>query len=346
MPGKGVKGVWKHMFGHSAAGFLAYKRLMLMTGHRPLDINIETISYCPLKCRFCCNRIYDREKTVMGNKMFEKIVRQYCEIWGGGTLGINSMQSEFFSDPMLLDRIRILKKYKEKLYVYADTPLIPCAKYADGELKEILEALDCMEISVEGHTEETYKAMSGVDGFGVFQRQLERVKNIIEQNHIGIKVRLLYRTYKKKELLKSPFYRYCNRKFETGDVKDQFFSWFGSIKQEDLPKGAVLVYSDDAEKTEGCVVPYATLSIESDGKVVGCGCVDWLKKYVVGDANVQDLDEIWRSRRAKAFRNALANGKRPSICNGCGLYTSARNAFSRGSLLAYNSHQGIYYMVE
>lgn len=63
---------------------IAYYRLLLMTKFRPLDINIETISYCPLKCRFCCNRLYNRKRTVMDNRMFEKIIKQYCDILGGG----------------------------------------------------------------------------------------------------------------------------------------------------------------------------------------------------------------------------------------------------------------------
>lgn len=51
---------------------------------RPLDINIETVSFCPMKCIFCCNRLYDRKHTVMSDRLFEKIVREYVEILGGG----------------------------------------------------------------------------------------------------------------------------------------------------------------------------------------------------------------------------------------------------------------------
>lgn len=326
--------------------YLSYRRILFITKYRPLDINIETISYCPLKCKFCCNRLYDRERIVMNNKTFEKIIRQYCEIWGGGALGINSMHSEFFSDPRLLERIRIIKKYKKKLYVYVDTPLITCAKYTDSELREILEMLDCVEISVEGHTADTYKIMSGVDGFHVLQQQLERLKRIVDQYQLSTKIVLLFRTYQKEKLQRSSFYRDFKKKFEVIEIMDHFFSWFGSIKAEDLPKGAYLLKVDDMKKTDDCAVAYATLSVEADGQVVGCGCVDWLKKYVIGDINVQDLDEIWRSRKARMFRYALSQGRCPSICRGCGLYASARDAFSNERLFFYDLHKGTYYRVK
>lgn len=325
---------------------IAYYRLLLMTKFRPLDINIETISYCPLKCRFCCNRLYNRKRTVMDNRMFEKIIKQYCDILGGGTIGINSMHSEFFSDPLLMQRIEILKKYKKNLYIYIDTPLIPCAKYTDEELKQILETLDCINISVEGHDAESYQELSGVNGFDTLQKQLNRIKEIIDKNHLKIKIRLMGRTYQKKQFIHSTFYKEYSKKFEIAEVKDKFFSWFGSIKTEDLPKGAHLMHVDDSKKQEGCAAAWATLSIEADGKAVGCGCIDWLEQYVIGDIKVQNLREIWKGNKARAFRYALRNGKLPRICKGCGLYISIKDAFSHNNLISYNSHKGIYYRIE
>ncbi len=330
----------------SLLGYISYKRLLFITRYRPLDINIETISWCPLKCQFCCNRLYDRERTVMNNKMFEKIIRQYCKVLGGGTLGINSMHSEFFSDPLLMERIKILKKYKKQLYIYTDTPLITCAKYTDEELKEILETLDCMEISVEGHSAESYKVLSGVDGFRTLQQQLERIKGLVDRYQLNIKIRLLCRTYQKGSFLHSSFYKECQKKFEIAEVRDYFFSWFGSVKAKDLPKGAHLLKVDDTKKKRGCVAAYATLSVEADGKVAGCGCVDWLGKYVIGDVNFQSLDEIWRSRKAKSFRYALDHKKCPSICRGCGLYESVSDSFCNKKLLSYHSHKGLYYRIK
>jgi MoaA/NifB/PqqE/SkfB family radical SAM enzyme len=62
--------------------YLAYIHMLSIIRKRPLDINIETINKCPLKCVFCCNRLYQRDYTVMDNKLFEDIVYQYVKMGG------------------------------------------------------------------------------------------------------------------------------------------------------------------------------------------------------------------------------------------------------------------------
>lgn len=61
---------------------MAYLRILQIIKKRPLDINIETINMCPLKCVFCCNRVYNREPVVMDNMLFEDIIKQYCDMGG------------------------------------------------------------------------------------------------------------------------------------------------------------------------------------------------------------------------------------------------------------------------
>lgn len=62
---------------------IAYLYMKYIITKRPLDINIETITMCPLKCIFCCNRIYKRDYTIMNNKHFEKLIQEYIKIGGG-----------------------------------------------------------------------------------------------------------------------------------------------------------------------------------------------------------------------------------------------------------------------
>lgn len=59
---------------------LAYFRIQQIIKRCPLDINIETINMCPLKCVFCCNRLYERKRTVMDNDVFEDILNQYIKM--------------------------------------------------------------------------------------------------------------------------------------------------------------------------------------------------------------------------------------------------------------------------
>ena len=270
---------------------MAYWHMCNIISKRPLDINIETITFCPLSCKFCCNRLYKREMQVMSNELFEKIIAQYCEI-GGGVLGIGSMQSDFMSDPKLLERIEIIKKYKKHLWIHSTTPLISAAKFNDKELSSILECFNSLEVSAEGYDKKSYQEMSGVDGFEVFYEQIHRVQRIIERNTLELDLQISFRTYEKEKLLQSEFYALISNMFHVREVRDSFFSWFGSIKSQDLPEGAKVHLSNNTDKRVDCVASNATLAIQANGKVVGCGCIDWLEKYCVGDVNNNTLTTL------------------------------------------------------
>lgn len=323
---------------------MAYLYMLYLIKRRPLDINIETITVCPVKCVFCCNRLYKRDYVVMDNHLFKKIIEQYCRM-GGGTVGIGSMQSDFLSDPLLLERMVIINKYKKKLWVHSTTPLISCKKYNDEELLRILKCFDYLVVSAMGYDRQSYQEMAGIDAFDIFREQLERLNRIITNNNLKIRVDIAFRTSNKRALRGSSFYKDVKKMFPIGDIKDAFFSWFGSIKQDDLPDGAKLYIKENRKRQENCVVPSATLAVQANGKVVGCGCIDWLEKYVIGDVHQNTLKEIWKSSKAKKFRNAFRrNGYGiPTICRECGLYISLRECMEKKELLGYRSIDGLYY---
>ena len=325
----------------------AFDHMLKYLSERPLDINVETSTICPMSCKFCCNRLYKREINVMSIDTFRSVVKEYVETMGGGTIGIGSMQSDFLSDPLILERMEIIKEYKTSLWVHSTTPLIAAAKFSDDELLTIIANMDFLEVSVEGHDSESYKEMCGVDGFETLIKQLYRVKNLVVQNNIKIDIAVAFRTYDKNKLINSKSYKDLTSIFREGNTLDEFFSWFGSIKESDLPKGAKLKTQNNDDKTIDCVVPYATLAIQTNGNVVGCGCIDWLESNVIGNINESSLLDIWLSDKARAFRNAFSNrnGKLPQICKECGLYTPI-TCFKRAALRDYESKDGLYYWIK
>lgn len=322
--------------------YLAEYRMNEIIKKRPLDINIETINWCPLGCRFCCNRMYKRQKKVMSLKLFSKICNDYYKI-GGGCVGIGAMQSDFLADPLLMKRIEIMKRYKKKLYIYSTTPLISLKKYSDEEVKEILSTFSLLQISVQGLNSKDYLEMAGFDAFKVFQEQIKRVYNIINENHLNITIHLYFRTYNPNIMRKQEYYKVLVSMFRERNVRQSFFSWFGSIKQEDLPKGAKLIVRNNTKKQENCSNPNVSLSIIPDGRVVGCGCIDWNATVVVGDMREQSICEVWNSKKNMLFRQGFSKGKIPKICEECGLYSSVNNLFRNPKFLRYSIHGGLEY---
>lgn len=185
--------------------------------------------------------------------------------------------------------------------------------------------------------------MAGVDGFEVFIEQMGRVERLIDEKNLKVKIGIYFRTYKKEELLKSEIYEKLSKRFYIEEVGDSFFSWFGSIKQEDIPSGARLTLSYNYGKKVNCAVPNASLAVQANGKVVGC--IDWLESYVVGDCRENTLCEIWRGDKAIEFRNVFKKGKLPSICEECGLYCPIDSAMKAVSLFKYKLSDRPYYIV-
>lgn len=323
---------------------LAGFRIKKITEIRPLDINVETINWCPLKCRFCCNRIFQRAREVMSIELFAKVCNDYYKM-GGGVIGIGAMQSDFLADPLLMKRIKILKLYKKKFYIYSTTPLISLKKYKDEEVKEILSTFSLLQISVEGLTQSDYMEMAGVDAFDIFQEQINRVYNIIKNFRLKITIHLYFRTYNIQKMRRQQYYKKLTSMFKERVVRDSFFSWFGSIQQKDLPKGAILLHQDNRNKIDNCTNPYVSLAVMSDGRVVGCGCIDWNATVVVGNLRKQTIKEVWRGKKATSFRESFSNGKIPQICKECGLYTPVKLAFNDLKYLKYNLHGGLFYNI-
>lgn len=309
---------------------------------RPLDINLEVTNFCPLKCVFCPNRKIKRNKKTMSLLLFEKICDDYYSI-GGGAMGISSMQSDIFSDSLLAERLAILKKYSDKFHIHTTTNLISSHKFDENIIKNFLETFSFIEISLGGVEKEEYERMYGVDAFDIFKKQLELFRKIIDDNNLDIKVSLAIRTHQKKEIVKTAEFQELKSLFGISDIKDKFFSWYGQIEQDELPQGAELLVANNKGKIKDCVVPFATMSINTDGTVLGCGCIDWESRYPVGDITQNSIKEIWNSPKCIAFRESFSQGKMPCICTTCGLYIEKETCFSSPSLINYKVTDGLYY---
>jgi len=321
---------------------LSYNHMINIVKNRPLDINIEVVNKCPMKCCFCCNRKIERNKQIMDMNLFKKICDDYYDIGGGG-FALSSMQSDLFQDPLLMERLTYIKPLKDKFYVYTTNPLISIGKYNDNELKQILEVFNYITVSVLGLNKEDYAKMGGIDLFDKFISNLERIGEIIKRNNLDTIIKLAYRTFKKEELENDVLYSQLNNRYGKEGVIDKFFSWSGNISQDDLPEGATVIYKNNMSEIENCAASVSTLAISPNGNVIGCGCIDWNEEYVIGNIKESSILEIWRNAKAEQFRNAFENGKIPKICRECALYTSVKTAYSRIELLKYDVKDGIYW---
>jgi radical SAM protein with 4Fe4S-binding SPASM domain len=324
---------------------LALEQILSISRQRPLDINIETTSYCALSCTFCPNKTHRRTKDLMDLESFTRICDEYYEL-GGGAIGLSSMQSDLFADKLLMQRVAYLKKFEDRFWPHTTTNLVGAKKLSDIEMADFLETFDFIEISLGGPDREDYRKMFGVDALDSVMKQIARISSIKKSRSLKVRIEIAVRTHDRDKFLNSKLYDDLSKDtaIKVGHVKDSFFSWGGLVAQDHLPEGAKLLEPINAGHMD-CVVPWASLSINVDGSVVGCGCVDWNAQHVVGNVFTHSIAQVWNSKKAKEFRTAFSRDAIPEICQKCSLYLPIDRGFGRKSLRNYKPIDGLYYTV-
>lgn len=323
----------------------ALRRMVGIAESRPLDLNIDATNVCPLRCVFCPNSKTRRERHVMSQALFESLCAQYRDM-GGGALGLSSMQADIFSDPLLSERLEVLRSYGDVFRPYTTTNLFGAARKSDAELIDLLCCLDYMEVSIGGLSSTEYKSMYGIDGFDTVLEQLKRLAALRQESGATTELALMIRTTDPLAISRSPVLEELRPHYRINEIRSDFFSWGGLITTADLPFGATVASPNQSRQRLDCVMPWSTLSVAADGIVVGCGCVDWERRHVIGDAARQSLNEIWTSVAAGEFRTCFSRGKVPGLCSDCSLYSERDVAFSQVALATYTPQDGLYYRYE
>lgn len=323
---------------------MVLRHMMAIANARPVEINIETTNICPSRCVFCPNSKVPRNKAIMDLELFNKICEDYYGI-GGGAIGVCSMQSDIFSDSLLLERLALLQKFKDRFIVHTATMLTGATKLSTNELKTFLETFDCLDISIGGLSKEDYNLMYGINAFDTVIEQLFRIEEIVKSNGMTIKLALNFRTNAPEKIIDSEMLPRLRKTYIIREIRTDYFSWGGMITQSDLPPGATLLTADNSLVRKDCVVPWATLCVNIDGSVVGCGCVDWQGHHIIGDMNRQTINEVWSGQQAREFRTSFSRQKIPALCRDCSLYANVEHAFGRIGLINYKPKDGCYHEV-
>lgn len=324
---------------------IVLRHMMSIANARPVEINIETTTICPSRCVFCPNSKAPRSKAVMDMGLFTGICEDYYGI-GGGPVGISSMQSDIFSDNLLMERLEILRGFKDRFILHTATMLTGAAKLSDSELTAFLKTFDCLDISIGGLDKEDYNLMYGINGFDVVITQLFRIEEMTKKNDMAIELALNFRTNAPEKIIGSELLSRLRKTYIIREIRTDYFSWGGMITQSDLPTGATLQMADNSFVRKDCVVPWATLCVNVDGSVVGCGCVDWEGRHIIGDMNRQTINELWSGQQAIEFRTSFSRQRIPALCMDCPLYTNIEHAFGRIGLINYKPKDGCYHEIK
>jgi MoaA/NifB/PqqE/SkfB family radical SAM enzyme len=186
--------------------------------------------------------------------------------------------------------------------------------------KALAEAgLDRINISIYGVSNDHYKDFSGVKL--EFERVLANVREFYEvRGNCEMLVKINGDTLNENE--KKMFLD------QFGDYTDKIhIEHIMSCWPEFELRGVNVnsdkgIYGQEIKEVDVCPYPFYSFSINSDGLVSVC-FLDWARKLIVGDTNVNSVLEIWNGEKMRSYRKMFLDGnrKKHQVCGGCGQMT-------------------------
>jgi len=269
----------------------------------PYSTAIEVSAHCNLRCVMCDNPTMKRKKGNMSLELFKKIVNEMKEY----------TQTRFYlngyGEPLVNKDVFEFVRYATECgftnsYMNTNAMLLD----EDAALQLIKGGLHCLVVSIDGYEKETYESIRvGGDRDIVYKnvtRYLELLKEYGKENQI-VEVQLIEmeKTLPEKEI----FIDYWTSKGAYVKLKP-LLSW-GEVRDDEIET------YEDRLACGACNM----LSTSWDGKVPYCACGDNEETLSIGDANNENMLEIWE-RKKKIFSNYHINHefhKLPEFCQKC-----------------------------
>jgi radical SAM protein with 4Fe4S-binding SPASM domain len=289
---------------------------------KPVSLAVEPTTYCNLRCPECPSglRNFTRPTGNIELDLFKKIVEELSSNAFYLTL---YFQGEPFLHKSFIELIQIAKRYN--LYVTTSTN----AHFIDAEFakKTVESGLDCLIISIDGLTQESY----------VKYRIGGQLQKVIAASYALVEA-------KKKLKKKNPYLIFQFIAFKHNEQEiNQLFQLAKSIGIDevkiktaqiyDYENGSPLIPTQEKfsryrlEKNgkyilknkllnqcwrmwQGCVITW-------DGNVVPC-CFDKDARYIMGNLASDSFEKIWHSNKYTNFRTQILTSRsKIDICSNC-----------------------------
>lgn len=210
--------------------------------------------------------------------------------------------------PRILEMIRYLKQNNLRVHLATNATILN-KKRAYGLINA---GLDFITFSFDGPDKETYESIRiGANYESTLENILRflRIKNGQNANiHTVIEIIEMQTTKDKIPAF--------TKKFDGLPVDEirikPFLSWAGTIEYSKMATKA------HSEPNYPCNRPWRMLAITWDGLFLPC-CVDAERKYVMGDAHSDSVEDIWNGEKIQYIREKLKNGKYDEVelCKNC-----------------------------
>lgn len=278
----------------------------------PLGINIEPTSACNFKCRFCIHGTQDKEtysklkKGFMEFELYKKII----DDMKGFSHKPKTLKITNRGEPLLHPQIADMVAYAKKADVADDVSIITNASLLTPELSDrlIQAGLDVISVSIEGMSADAYKSIAGVDVN--FEKMVDNIRYFYEhkkQCELYVKIIGKLCTDEERKKFNETFSPICDYYyFEHLDS-----AWHGYENLTDEERKWVDKRYEGLKSMRRKVCPEAFYSMTIDWNGICPACLaDFLEEMAIGDAQKENVVDIWNGPKANALRYAQLTGKK------------------------------------
>jgi radical SAM protein with 4Fe4S-binding SPASM domain len=164
--------------------------------------------------------------------------------------------------------------------------------------KALLEnKIDVVNFSIGAATKEFYEKVRGKN----FDKVMDNILRFLElRKSSAWKPRVLV------QIINLPQYKEMKSELEKFE---KFWSNYDvEIQEWENLTWSVFEYKDADKKRYPCYSLWESMVVNSDGIVSAC-CMDWQQKLITGNAYTQTLQDIWKGKELKRFRQIHIDGK-------------------------------------
>lgn len=292
----------------------------------PFTLFISPTQCCNFKCFYCTHGKSKAQKSQLGfleshmsGELFEKICRQAAEFNGRIKRVVFTGMGEPLVNPNLPNMIKRLSEGE----VAGGYETITNAYLLSHEMSDALiqAGLTYLRISIQGLSEEKYKAIAGtaID----FNRLIENIKYFYE--HRGsCKVYL----------------KIMDACLDSEETEEKFFQLFGDLCDkiyvehltkaqpsmmdgyDDSVDSKITFYGEPSKRREVCPYMFYTLQVDAEGNTFPCPPLGLPMEFSQGNVRNDSLYDIWNSAKLHDLYKLQLQGKRNEIrtCDGCENY--------------------------
>lgn len=259
----------------------------------PYQVYIEPTNVCNLRCSHCPQSTMRREKQYIKLELVEKIVKDismyipFVDLY---------LQGEPLLHPEIVDIVKIVKSHGLLPRITTNATMLK------KEMSKALikSGLDKIQFSMSGASKKTYDS---IYHGARFERTLNKVLDFLELNAeagFPVHTRSVFVEEEKTSKDKGKYLEVFNM-IPIDDVYvSPLINMFGWNEELDI--------IDLYEKTPRnewpvCKGAWRNLGVNADGTVRAC-VFDYDSRYLIGDANEDNVMDIWNSERMMSFRKA------------------------------------------